>query len=139
MELCRIETCLCIFHSGHRANRCMRRHFEALRNCFNIVCVTHPHNCIAYHSASRCFRTAHAKLCKQTAAVINGNLGSAVFTYRRGCNSASQLVGKNLRTVANTQHRNSKLKKFRTALRRVLAVHTVGTARQNNSRRSQRL
>ena len=115
----------------------MCRHFEAGRHRFDIVGVTHPHNRIARPATARRLRAANAKAGKQTAAIINRNLGSAVFTDRSRRNLAAQLVSKKLRAVADAKHRNAELKNLRIALRGILAVHTVRTARQNNPGRSQ--
>ena len=135
MELRRVETGCRVLHGSHRADRRMGCYVKSLRDGFDIICMTHPHDGAADSSAAGRLRAAHAKTCQLAAAVVDGHFGPAVFTDRRGRDLAAQLVRQKLRAVADTEHRDAQPGNLRVALRRIVSVDAVWTAGQNDAGR----
>ena len=116
MRLQSVQLAFFVFHGGYRADRCMCRHFKALRGFTDIVCVTHPANGLIRH------------ILKQTVFAVDIHFRSSIFADRRCFHLSSQLVCHQLCTIADAQDRHSHFINFIGVPRRRFIVNAVWSA-----------
>ena len=89
---------------------------KALRHLHNAVRVAHEHHLVLF------------KTLKEAEAVVNGDSGLAVFAGAAGFHLASEHVGHELSTVADSEHGHAELKNLRVAAQGLVGVDAVGAA-----------
>ena len=120
MRLQSVQLAFFVFHGGYRADRCMCRHFKALRGFTDIVCVAHPANGLIRY------------ILKQTVFAVDIHFCSSIFADRRCFHLASQLVCHQLRTIADAQDRHSHFINFIGIPRRCFIVNAVWSAGEDD-------
>ncbi len=122
MELGRVKFPVRVFHGSHRTDRCMGRNGKAFRDGRDIIGMAHPD------------AGGIADICKQSGILtVNGHDSMTVLTGGGCFDRTAQLIGHQLGSVADAQHRNAGFEKICRISRGLGVINTVGAPCQNNA------
>ena len=123
MELDCVKLLLLALCCCHRAVRCVGNDLKARSFFLNVVVMAHPADGLLRYIA------------KQLAGLVHGYFNLSVLTNRSLADMSAQYMAHELRAIAESQYRNTKLKQLFAAGSSALLVHAVWTASQDNALR----